>query len=98
MRQFECPDPALLPETDTVVGVDLGVSTLVTAFDGTDFEEWTAPKHLRKAQKRLRRAQRTLSRRKKGSARRRAQARRVGLIHRKVRERRKTCCIRFRIG
>lgn len=87
--QFECPDPTALPETDTVVGVDLGVSTLVTAFDGTEFEEWTAPKHLRKAQKRLRRAQRTLSRRQKGSARRRAQARRVGVIHRKVRERRK---------
>ena len=87
--QFECADPAPLPETDTVVGVDLGVSTLVTAFDGTDFDEWTAPKHLRKAQKRLRRAQRALSRRKKGSARRRAQARRVGVIHRKVRERRK---------
>ena len=87
--QFECPDPVLLPETDTVIGVDLGVSTLVTVFDGTDFEEWTAPKHLRKARKRLRRAQRCLSRRKKGSVRRRAQARRMGVIHRKVRERRK---------
>jgi putative transposase len=87
--QFECPDPAILPETDTVVGVDLGVSTLVTAFDGAEFHEWAAPKHLRKARKRLRRAQRTLSRRKKGSARRRAQARRVAVIHRKVRDRRK---------
>ena len=87
--QFECADPAPLPETDIVVGLDLGVSTLVTAFDGADFDEWVAPKHLRKAQKRLRRAQRALSRRKKGSARRRAQARRVGVIHRKVRERRK---------
>ena len=38
---------------------------------------------------RLKRAQRILSRRKKGSARRRAQAHRVGVIHRKVRDRRK---------
>src|SRR5215212_8352294 len=87
--QFECPDPAILPETDTVIGVDLDVSTLVTAFDGTEFHEWAAPQPLRKAQKRLRRAQRALSRRKKGSARRRAQARRVAVIHRKVRDRRK---------
>lgn len=87
--QFECADPAPYPETDTVIGIDLGVATLVTAFDGTDFQEWKAPKHLRKAQKQLRRAQRALSRRKKGSARRRAQAKRVAIIHRKVRDRRK---------
>ena len=65
------------------------MSTLVTAFDGAEFQEWAAPKHLRKAQKRLKRMQRKLSRRKKGSARKRAQARRVGVIHRKIRERRK---------
>ena len=87
--QFECARPEPLEATGVTVGIDLGVSTLVTAYDGTGFEEWIAPKHLRRAQKRLRRAQRILSRRKKGSARRRAQARRVGVIHRKVRERRK---------
>jgi putative transposase len=87
--QFECARPEPLPPSEAVIGVDLGVSTLVTTFDGAEFEEIQAPKHLRKAQKRLRRAQRALSRRKKGSARRRAQARRVGAIHRKVRERRK---------
>ena len=89
--QFECTRPEPLPASETVVGVDLGVSTLVTAFDGTDFDEWTAPKHLRRAQKRLRRAQRALSRRKKGSVRRRAQARRVAAIHRKVRNKRNDC-------
>lgn len=87
--QFECARPAPLEPTGVTVGVDLGVATLVTTFDGAGFDEVTAPKHLRKALKRLRRAERTKSRRKKGSARRRAQARRVGVIHRKVRERRK---------
>ena len=86
--QFECARPEPLTASDVVVGVDLGVSTLVTAFDGCEFDEWAAPKPLRKAQKRLRRAQRRLSRRKKGSARRRAQARRVAAIHRKVRNKR----------
>ena len=87
--QFECNRPETLPPSDVTIGIDLGVATLVTAFDGSTFEEIDAPKHLRKAQKRLRRAQRALSRRRKGSARRRTQARRVGAIHRKVRERRK---------
>ncbi len=87
--QFECARPEPLPATGVTVGVDLGVSTLVTVFDGTEFEEVPAPRHLRKALKRLRRAERTKVRRKKGSARRRAQAQRVAAIHRKVRERRK---------
>jgi len=87
--QFECARPAPLEPTGVTVGVDLGVATLITTFDGIGFDEVAAPKHLRKALKRLRRAERTKSRRKKGSARRRAQARRVGVIHRKVRERRK---------
>ena len=87
--QFECARPAPMEATGVTLGIDLGVSTLITAFDGAEFEEFIAPKHLRRAQKRLTRAQRVLSRRKKGSARRRMQARRVGVIHRKVRDRRK---------
>jgi putative transposase len=87
--QFECACPTPMEPTDTTVAIDLGVSTLVATFDGSGFEEVAAPKHLRKAQKRLRRLQRSLSRRRKGSARRRAQARRVGVMHRKVRDRRK---------
>src|SRR5258705_8431096 len=87
--QFECVRPEPLAPSAVTIGVDLGVATLVTTFDGTTFDEISAPKHLRKAKKRLRRAQKALSRRTKGSTRRRAQARRVGVIHRKVRERRK---------
>ena len=87
--QFECKQPAPMPSSDITIGVDLGVTTLVTAYDGAVFDEIAAPKRLRKAQKRLRRAQRELSRRKKGSARRRVAARRVAAIHRKTREQRK---------
>jgi putative transposase len=83
--QFECARPDPLPPSDVAVGVDLGVSTLATIFDGAEFDEVPAPKPLRKALNRLRRAQRTFSRRKKGSAHRRAAARRVQAIHRRVR-------------
>lgn len=87
--QFECARPEPLPPSGVTVAIDRGVSTLASIFDGEQFEDVAAPKPLRKALKRLRRAQRAQSRRKKGSARRRAQARRVAVIHRKVRERRK---------
>jgi putative transposase len=82
--QFESARPAPLEPTDTAVAIDLGVATLMTAFDGSGFDEVMAPKHLRKAQKRLRRLQRSLSCRKKGSARRRAQARRVGVMQKAI--------------
>jgi putative transposase len=68
------------------LGVDAGLSNLVTTYDGTGYEQFEPPQPLRKAQKRLRRAQRTLSRREKGSSRRRAAARRVQTIHRRVRQ------------
>lgn len=87
--QFECARPEPLPPSDVTVAIDRGVSTLASIFDGEKFEDVAAPKPLRKALKRLRRAQRAQSRRRKGSGRRRAQARRVAVIHRKVRERRK---------
>lgn len=70
------------------VGMDLGGATVGTSFDGTEFEEATVPRHLQKALKQQRRVQRALSRWKTGSGRRHAQARRVSVIHRKVRERR----------
>jgi transposase len=47
--QFECARVEPLAPSDITVGVDLGVSTLVTAFDGAAFEEVDAPKHLRKS-------------------------------------------------
>jgi putative transposase len=87
--QFECARPEPLPASNVMLGIDLGVSTLVTAFDGEGFPiEQPAPRKLRKSLRRLRRAQRRLSARKKGSARRKAQRLRVNAIHRRVREQR----------
>lgn len=87
--QYECPAPAPLPPTEAVVAIDLGVKRLATIFDGEKFLHVDAPRPLRKAERLLRRRQRRLSKRVKGSSRRRAQARRVAVIHRKVRNRRK---------
>ncbi len=86
--QFECNCPELLPASDAMIGIDRGVKKLASIFDDREFQDVLASKHLRKTQKRLRRARRVLYLRKKGSARRRAQARRVGVIHRNERE----CC------
>jgi putative transposase len=87
--QFESERPEPMPATGVSIGIDLGVSTLITAFDGESFLEVAAPRHYRKQLRRLKRAHRSLSRRHKGSQRRRAQVRKVRVIHRKVRQRRK---------
>ncbi len=83
--QFECPRPAPLPATRLRLGVDAGLTSLATIYDGTGFEHVMPPKPLRKAAKRLRRAQRRVARRQKGSTRRRAAVKRVAGIHRRVR-------------
>ena len=66
---------------DAVIGVDVGLKSLMVCSDGVVVAN---PRRLSKAQKRLRRAQRILARRKKGSANRRRQAARVAVIHAKV--------------
>jgi transposase len=70
--QFKCARPALLLASNMTLGIDLGVSMLVTAFDGVPLEQ-TAPRKLRKALRRLRRAHRRLSARQKDRRRRKAQ-------------------------
>jgi len=66
---------------ETVIGVDVGLKSLMVCSDGVVVAN---PRRLSKAQKRLRRAQRILARRKKGGANRRRQAARVAVIHAKV--------------
>lgn len=83
--QIECVRPAPMPKTGLRLGIDVGLSSLVTTFDGVDFEQVAPPKPLRKAAKRLARAQRCLARRKEKSNRRHAQVRCVAAIHRRVR-------------
>jgi putative transposase len=78
--------PLVIPKSETVIGVDLGLKELMVRSDGITVKP---SKRLRKAMKRLRRAQKSLSRGVKGSANRKRQARLVGRIHAKVRDARR---------
>ena len=56
--------PGALPETEPVIGIDLGLNHFAVLSDGRKI---TSPGFLRRAEKRLRRAQRSLSRKQQGS-------------------------------
>ncbi|MDG4864184.1 transposase, partial [Streptomyces sp. T-3] len=74
-------ESAALPETDTAVGIDLGLEHFAVLSDGTKID---APRFLRRAEQRLKRAQQSLSRKTKGS-KNRAKARiKVARQHAKV--------------
>lgn len=70
--------PKTLEKTGAVVGLDMGISNLVTTSDGKFF---APPKYLRQSEKKLRRIQRMVSRRKKGSNRRRKAVRQLQRLH-----------------
>ncbi|MGW7616132.1 RNA-guided endonuclease InsQ/TnpB family protein [Streptomyces antimycoticus] len=57
-------DPEMLPDVESVVGIDLGLGHFAVLSDGTKID---APRFLRRAEKKLKRAQRSLSRKAKGS-------------------------------
>jgi putative transposase len=78
--------PDTLPEPDTEVGIDLGLSTFAVLSDGTRVR---SPKFLRRAEKKLKRLQKDLSRKARGS-KNRAKARiRVARQHARVADRRR---------
>ncbi|MFD6321585.1 RNA-guided endonuclease InsQ/TnpB family protein [Streptomyces sp. NPDC058442] len=83
-----CEDPAVrpLPATDTAVGIDVGLTHLLTLSTG---EKITNPRHERRDRARLARAQRELSRKAKGSANRAKARRRVARIHARIADRRR---------
>ena len=70
-RYFACfvvqTEPAALPGTELVTGIDLGLTHFAVLSDG---RKVSSPQFLRRAEKKLRRAQRDLSRKQKGSANR----------------------------
>jgi putative transposase len=74
-----------LPATGAVVGIDMGVASLVTTSDG---EHVANPRHLVASADRLAAAQRDLARKKRGSRRRRKAVARVAALHAKVRRQR----------
>ncbi|QDY77470.1 RNA-guided endonuclease InsQ/TnpB family protein [Streptomyces qinzhouensis] len=83
-----CDDiPVPVPETVKAVGIDAGITSLVTLSTG---EKVTNPKFERKDRARLAKAQRELSRKARGDGANRAKARRkVAGIHARIADRRR---------
>ena len=73
-------------EIKNVVGIDVGLTSLITLSNG---EQIAPPKYLRKSEKRLAKEQVRLSRKKKGSENRKKQRNKVARVHRKIRNQRK---------
>ena len=74
-------EPATLPESDHVVGIDLGLGHFAVLSDGTKIQ---APRFLRRAEKKLKKAQQALSRKTKGSNNRDKARIRVARAHAQV--------------
>ena len=84
-----CDDPAIrpLPATDKAVGIDVGLTHLLTFSTG---EKVANPRHERRDRVRLARAQRQLSRKARGEGTNRHKARRkVAKIHARIADRRR---------
>ncbi|MGQ4272137.1 RNA-guided endonuclease InsQ/TnpB family protein, partial [Nocardiopsis changdeensis] len=74
------------PAPNDVVGIDAGITSLVTLSTG---EKVTNPRHERADRARLARAQRALSRKRTGSANRARARTRVARVHARIADRRK---------
>ena len=81
----ECPTESY-PVSDNVVGVDAGITSLVTLSTG---EKVVNPKHEHRDRARLAKAQRALSRKQKGSANRAKARLKVARIHAQIADRRR---------
>jgi putative transposase len=79
-------EPEPLPPTGRAVGIDVGLSSLLTTSEGERVEN---PRWYRSEQRALRLAQRRATRRKKGSKNRRKAVRRLARQHERIRNRRK---------
>jgi putative transposase len=81
--------PAPLPQTEPVVGIDLGLTHFAVLSDGRKI---TAPRFLRRAENNLKRRQRDLSRKQKGSRNRDKARVKVARAHAKVADARRDFC------
>jgi putative transposase len=70
-----------LPQTDKVVGIDTGITSLIVTSDG---EKIANHKHFKRLRYKLRQAQKALSRKVKGSNNREKARREVARIHAKI--------------
>ncbi|MET8011655.1 RNA-guided endonuclease TnpB family protein [Streptomyces sp. NPDC005266] len=80
------PAPAPAPATGAAIGLDAGITSLVTLSTG---EKIANPRHERGDRARLARAQRELSRKAKGSANREKARRGVARVHARIADRRR---------
>jgi len=74
------------PTTDSTVGIDAGITSLVTLSTG---EKIVNPRHERRNRTRLRRAQQCLSRKARGSANRAKARLKVARVHARIADRRR---------
>ena len=72
-----------LPPIDKAIGIDAGLTSLVTTSDG---EKVANPKHFAKLYQKLRKAQKGLSRKQKGSQNRQKARRKVARVHAEIRD------------
>ena len=82
---FEIEKPIIPVEIKTEIGIDVGLSSLITMSNGGQIEP---PECLRKKEKKLTQEQRRLSRKKKRSGKRNKQRIIVAKVHRKIRNQR----------
>jgi len=75
-----------LPKTDKTVGLDAGITSLITTSDG---EKIANPKHFDRLRRKLRRVQKALSRRQKGSNNREKARREVAKVQVRIADARK---------
>lgn len=92
--KYECSvlvDKAILPWTKTgkVLGLDMGLTTLVAGSDGVKIDN---PRHLKTAEKALVREQRRLSRKQKGSKNQVKARQKLALRHARVANARRDYC------
>ena len=73
------------PATDAAVGIDAGISSLLTLSTG---EKVANPRHERRDRERLARAQRAMARKQKGSANREKARRKVARVYARITDRR----------
>ncbi len=84
MVEFDAPGP--LPQTGEVVGIDMGLKSLLALSDGTLIDN---PRWLRSRQKRLRVLNRKLARQKKGGTNWRKTAHQLANLHGKIADQRR---------
>nr|WP_290224505.1 RNA-guided endonuclease TnpB family protein [Trichocoleus desertorum] len=72
-----------LPQVDKAIGIDAGITSLITTSDG---EKVANPKHFDKLYQKLKRAQKRLSRKQKGSRNRDKARLKVARVHAQIRD------------